>query len=206
MRSVLLRASALALLVFIPGILVAAPSDILIYCGNLPGCGPGFDEHFSSVLILLLTRVPNYVYIVGVLFIMIGGGYMIFSLGEADRVTKGKTTILWALIGILTMQYAQIFINDVLIPEVLTRNGGSDLIAAATNTLVGTIFDLLQVVMLGVAVYSGMKMVVSFGKEDEFKKARDGLIWAAIGAIVINLAGLLAHSFCVINPAICFAS
>lgn len=206
MSKSIFRLSALLALAFLPVIAHAAadPSAIWIYCGNLPGCGPGFDEHFSSVLILLLTRVPNYVYILGVLFIMVGGGYMVLAFGDTEKINKGKTTILWALVGILVMQYADVFVNAVVIPEVQTREGGADLITSVARTAIGTIFDLLQISMLIVAVYCGIRLVLSFGKEDEFKKYREGMVWAAIGAIVINLAAALAHAFCISNQSACF--
>ncbi len=193
--------AAAFVLVFIP---VSAHAELWIYCGGLPGCPSGFTERISSALLILLTRLPNYIYMLGVLFIMIGGVSMAVSAGDTEKVTKGKNTITWAVLGILVMQFAQTVVNLVIIPEVNTRNVATDLVASLTMTIINDILILLYVILLVVAVFSGMRMVVAFGQEEEFKKGRDGLLWAAIGAIVINLARSLATAFCLTNTSVCF--
>ncbi len=187
MRQLLLRSSALTALLLLPQI---ASAEILIYCGNLPGCPSGFVEYFSSVLTLLLIRLPAYIQGFGVLFIMVGGAYMLLSGGNEEYVTKGKNTITWAVIGIFVGNFAGTIVGFVQ-QEVSTRDGGADLVESVGNTLIGSIFDLLYVATVGVAIYCGMKMVLSFGKEDQFEKAINGLFYAAIGAIIINLSSVI---------------
>lgn len=202
MKKYLLPSIAGVLLAWIPHATQAA--ELFIYCGNLPGCPSGFTERFSNVFILLLTRLPNYVYILGVLFIMIGGVYMAISAGDTEKVTKGKNTIMWAIIGIFVMQFAQTVVYNVIIPEVNTRNPGADLVTSLTVTIINDILILIYIVLLIVAVISGMRMVLAFGKDEEFNKGKDGLFWAAVGAIVINLAQAIANAFCLTNPTVCF--
>lgn len=194
MSSILLRFSAF-LVACVPTIArAAAPAELWINCNGLAGCPSGWDERFTNVLTLLLARLPVYVYSLGVLFIMIGGAYMVLSTGNEERVSKGKNTIIWSVIGIFVMQSAQTLVNYVTL-ETTSRVSGSDLVTSVTNTLIGSIFDLLYVAILGVAIFSGMRMVVSFGKEEEFNKGKSGLLWAAIGAIIINLADAIATAF-----------
>lgn len=202
MKKYFVPALAAFVLAFIPHI--ADAQQLWIYCGGLPSCGPGFTEHFSSALNLLLDRFPNYVYMLGVLFIMIGGVYMVISAGDAEKVTKGKNTIIWAVIGIFVMQFADTVVNFIIIPEVNTRNGATDLVASITITLINDILILIYIGVLVVAVISGMRMVLAFGKEEEFKKGKDGLFWAAVGAIIINLAQAIANVFCLTYPGECY--
>jgi hypothetical protein len=180
----LLRLSALLTLLSIP---VAASAELWIFCGNLPGCPSRFVEYFTSALIALLILVPFYVQGFGVLFIMVGGAYILLSAGREDMVTKGKGTITWAVIGIFLANFAQTFVGF-LQSEVATRTPGSDLVESIGNTLIGDIFTLLYVATAGVAIFCGMRMVLAFGKEDQFKRAVDGLFYAALGAIIINLS------------------
>ncbi len=194
MRNAFLRISAVLAGLALPVLVAAAvPSEIWIYCGDLPGCPSGFDERFTDVLLLLLLRLPTYVYILAVLFIMIGGAYMVLSNGDSEKVTKGKNTIIWAVIGVFVMQFAEQLINFVML-EVITRDSGPDLVESVTGTLIGSILDLLYVAIIGVGIYAGMRMVLSFGKEEQFTKARDGLFWCAVGAILINLADAIAQA------------
>ncbi len=199
MKKYLIPSLAAFVLAFIPH---AAQAQLWIYCGGLPSCNPGFDEHFSSILTYLLTILPNYVYILGVLFIMIGGVYMAISAGDSEKVTKGKNTIIWSIIGIFVMQFAETVVNFIIIPEASNVPAG-DLVVSITGTLINDILILLYIVLLVVAVISGMRMVLAFGKEEEFKKGKDGLFWAAVGAIIINLAQAIANVFCLTYPAVC---
>lgn len=181
----------------------AIPSDVWVYCGNLPGCGRGFSEFFSSALLLLLVRLPDYVYWLAVLFIMIGGAYILLSIGNSERVTKGKNTIIWAVVGLFVANFSEVVIQSVIIPEVETRPlpPGTDLVTSIIMAFtggkgaVGSIFQLMYIAILGVAVGCGMWMVLSSGKEEQFTKARDGLFFAAVGAVIINLAEVLVSAF-----------
>lgn len=171
----------------------SASAKLWVICGGLPGCPGGWTEYFSNALTLLLVRLPAYIYVFGWLFIMVGGAYILLSAGNAERVTKGKNTIIWAVIGLFLAQFADVLVGYVGL-EVTTRVAGTDLIESVGNTLISTVTDLFYIALLGVAVYCGMRMAVSFGKEEEFNKARDGLFYAAIGAIIINLSQQIANA------------
>jgi hypothetical protein len=195
MKHLLLRASALLALLLLPEATFAqAPAEIWVHCGNLPGCGPGFREYASSVLQLLGTNLPAYAYAIGVLFIMIGGAYMVLSAGREDWVTKGKNTIMWAVIGIAATSFSESAVTFLRL-EVSSRVPDADFVLSVNSTLISTIFDLLSVSIFGVAVYCGMLMVLAGGKEDQFSKGRQGLFWCAVGAIAINLARAIATAF-----------
>ncbi len=186
------------LLAILPGVAHAAmPSGFWIYCGNLPGCPGNFHEYLSAALVIVANTLPKYVYAFGILFIMVGGGYMVLAAGREDWVTKGKNAITWSVIGIAVTKAAADLVNF-LVLEVNTRDTAPDLPLSVAATLIGAIFDLLYVSVLGVAIYCGMWMVLSFGKEDNFNKAREGLFWCALGAIIINLAERIAHAFTLI--------
>jgi hypothetical protein len=184
-------------------IFLAQTSTMYIYCGGLPGCPSGWTERFSGALTLLLTRLPTYVIALATLFIMIGGVNMIINAGDTEKVTRGKNTIIWAIIGIFVTEFAADFIaysttggtNGFIPQEVLTRVSSSDLVTSVIATLIQSIFILSYVVILGVAIFCGMRMVLTFGKEDEFTKAKEGLFWAAVGAVVINLASAIVNAF-----------
>ncbi len=180
-----------ALILLLVAVPVLAADPLVIYCGGLPGCtGSGiipFDEKLTNVLVLLLTLLPQYVEGFGVLFIMVGGAYILMSAGNSEYVTKGKNTITWAVIAIFIAQFAGQLVGFVR-DEAMSRVAGVDLVDSIIRTLAGSIFNLFQIALIGIALFSGMRMVLSFGKEDEFKKGQDGLFYAALGAIIINLS------------------
>ena len=201
----ILRTLPLAFVLMIVPMIASAdvPGEIWIYCGNLPGCSTSvsFQEYVTNVFQLLGSHFAVYIYAIGVLMIMVGGAQMVLSAGREDWVSKGKTTITWAIIGIATANFVTLGVGsgssllDFVGLEVQNRVPNADLILSANSTLMSTIFDLLFVSILGVALFCGMWMVVSLGKQDQFDKAKEGLFWAAIGAIAINLAQVIANAF-----------
>lgn len=170
---------------------------LFIYCGNLPGCTSGFTpfkQYFGNVLWVLGVRLDSYVYVLGALFIMIGGARILLSGGESEGITKGKNTIIWSIVGIFVATFTFDLLGFIKM-EVSTRVSGLDLVFSVINTLTGSIFTLLYIALVGVALFSGMRMVLSFGKEDQFKKGQDGLFYAALGAIIIDLAQTIVAAF-----------
>ncbi len=198
MKKILVRLSALvALLLPVSASAANGGASLYIYCGGLPGCGSGFSDTFAnSTFNVLFTRLPLYIYGLGVLFIMVGGAYMVMSAGNDERVTKGKNTIIWSIIGIFVTSFTFTLIGFVQQAANDIKNGsGPDVVMSAITTGSGSIATLLYVALSGVAIYCGMRMVLSLGKEDEFTKARTGLVYAAIGAIIITLANTIYLAF-----------
>ncbi len=202
MKRFFFLSSALLPALLLPFAALAAPpaasNPLLIYCAGLPGCTASgvipFNEVFSGLLIQLLGTLPAYVRVLGVLGIMIGGAYILLSGGNEENVTKGKNTILWAVIGIFVTQVASQLVSFVEL-EANNRAVGTDLVTSIGLTLEGSILNLLYIALLGIAIYSGIRMVISLGKEEEFKKAQNGLFYAALGSIIINLSLQIFNAF-----------
>ena len=192
-RPLLCTLACLAALV--PHAAMAQAARVWVYCGNLPGCGAGTASEFaSSVFQLLINALPQYIYVVATLFVMIGGARMVLSAGREDWVTKGKDTITWALVAVAVTIFS-VQIVSMVESVALNRVPGGDFALSAANTVASLIFDLLYLALLCVAIYSGMLMVLSAGQDDSFSKGKNGLLWAAIGAIVINLAQVIVNAF-----------
>lgn len=197
-RTRLLTSAAAILSALLPRSVAA----ITIYCGELPGCVNASVRSFmGSVMNMLIVELPLFIYFLGGLFIVIGGMYIVLSAGNSEQVTKGKNTIIWAAAGIFIMQMVANTLTNPLTnflePELfpLTTQSGPTIIPSAINVAINAIKDLLTVALLGVAIFSGARMVLSGGKEDQYNKGREGLFWAAVGAIIINLAGAIHSTF-----------
>ncbi len=182
-------------LLAIPAIADAAPFVPTVYCGNLPGCGPGIVEYVSSLMRLVLAHFDLYVYILGALFVMIGGAYIVFAGANEEYLTTGRTTVTWALVGIVIGRFASEVINFIIVPEVQTAAAGSgNLVVDIATQLAADIAGLLKISLVAVALYGGMRMVAARGKEDEFSTGRNALLYGAIGAVIIQLAEILVNA------------
>ena len=164
-----------------------------VYCGNLPGCGMS-GEFISPLLTIAFTQFNIWGYVLGGFFVIVGGVHILWSLGDTEKVNKGRQTITWALIGVFIANFAQQIVN-IIILEPQGVVGGPDLIINIIHAARSTVFDLLYISLFGIAVYSGMLMVVSRDKEDQFKKAMNALIFAAVGAIIVNIADSVMAAF-----------
>lgn len=176
-----------------PLLLHAAPSSLVIYCGNLPGCGTSTMGIFGRILTVLLARINIYGYIFGGLMIAVGGYMVLTSIGNDERMNKGKSTIIWALVGVFLTNTAQLIVQAVFL-ETQSIGGSSDIFISIAQTIMGSIFQLLYISLFGIALFSGMQMVLSRGKDEEMTKARNALAYAAVGALIVNLASYLINA------------
>ncbi len=168
---------------------VQAANYLSVYCGALPGCGQSAGGVVTNILQVVFTLLPTYLVVIGALFVMIGGAKMLLSAGSDERMTSGKNTIIWALVGIAVANVAGTAISFLSAEVTSTAYApGGDIVLKIVNVARSTIFDLMDIAILGVALLSGMRMVLAAGKEDEFTKGRSGLVYATVGAIVVNIA------------------
>lgn len=69
-----------------------------------------------------------------------------------------------------------------------TRNVG-DII----ETIVGTLLFFIGVTAVIVIIIAGIRMVTSSGNADSVAKARNSIIWAAVGIVVASAAYAIMH-------------
>jgi len=128
-----------------------------------------------------------------VLFTIIGGVQMIMSMGDDGAGGKGKMTIIYAIGGFMLALASQAIVTFV-------HSRASVLVAAPTPHLdfmaatVGAILSLMNVAFVLVVIYAAFRMVLAWGKEEEFKKGFNMILWAIIGTLVINAASAIVHA------------
>jgi len=134
-----------------------------------------------------------------VMFVIVGGFLMLISLGEEGNVQKGKMAIVYALIGLAITLLAQAivaFIGERFGTLYLSTDPILDFMTFAVGAMV-IIFNSVFVLMM---VLAGFRMVFARGNADEFCKSRNMLIWAAIGAMFVNIANALVSTVLNITP------
>lgn len=162
-------------------------------CGPLPGCG-------GPANVLVLAAIPEIARVLlnlavglALLFVMVGGARYILNFGRDSELEKAKTTIFWALAG-LVLALASHRIVTVIITEPLIPAGSNDPVFSLLQSGVRILLLLLNVTFLLVVVLGGMRMVYARGQEDEVTKGRIMVAWAVIGVLVINVAPLVVKA------------
>lgn len=89
----------------------AAPT---IECGDLPGCGWGSVSGANAPITFignLIAEVIKYIAVIAVIALMVAGIRYLISAGDEEKVSKAKTTIIWALVGVLLSVSSWYIIN-----------------------------------------------------------------------------------------------
>lgn len=195
-------ATALHLHIFVFIILVITPVATLalppqILCGNIPGCGLGPQNVIYTTGVPMIAQIfLNSAALLSLIFVMVGGARLVIGFGNDESFTKARQTIQWALggflIAILSHRIVMIVISEVYVTGITLSGGGT---AVGTNplydfmaTIVNVMSMLLNVVFLIVVLIGGFRIVMARGKEDEVSKGRMMVIYAILGAVVINVA------------------
>ena len=197
MSTFLSRIGALLLFLVLPETLNA----VNIPCAGLAGCSTSTDNYIPSLVGVLQSSLFLYIEGIGILFTLIAGGYLIISAGAEDKISKGKETLLWTIIGIFVAQsaftlsgYLHQEANDVY----ATAGTSPDVInsvlynyLASTSSSINPIIGLMDIALLGYCLYCGMKMVATRGDDAAYEDAKKGLFYAAVGAVIINLVSVI---------------
>lgn len=113
-------AALLTLAAFSPGLSLALDTKGAIQCGvngaNGADCAaqPPQTSSLDSTVKTLINLLSVIVGIVAVIMIIIAGFKYITSAGDSNKVTSAKSTLLYALIGIVIVALAQTIAHFVL--------------------------------------------------------------------------------------------
>lgn len=123
LKSLILKAFAVSLLLApaLPATVMAQDIEGSLCDGanlSFDGSGPGCDDTAGGSVDDVIANVINIfsvvVGVVSVIMIIVGGFQYITSGGDSSKVGNAKNTILYAIIGLVIVAFAQIIVNFVL--------------------------------------------------------------------------------------------
>ncbi|MGH7142137.1 MAG: pilin [Candidatus Saccharimonadales bacterium] len=93
--------------------------------GGSASCASGAStSNFNTLLAQIVNIFSAIVGVIAVIMIIVGGLRYITSGGDSSRVGAAKTTILYALVGLVVVALAQLIVHFVL-GQAQTVTGGS---------------------------------------------------------------------------------
>ncbi len=156
-------------------------------------------SNITSVILYVVDLARYFLGTVAVLVIIISGVRLVTTTKNVEDVAeKQKENIKYAAIGLVV-----IFISEVLVRQVFYGEAGEVVSSQASAQLAaerGTeqlrgVYFFAQVFIGAVSILmiiiSGVMMVASGGNEDRIKKAKDQIIWAVAGIVLIGLSELV---------------
>jgi hypothetical protein len=177
------------------GVAYAADPPFVPCTPIMPGCGLGpanvIADSFIPQLALFLIRVAGAG---SVIFMVWAGLQMLLSMGDSGKLTKARWAIVYSLLGLAMTLMAQMFVSLLLSEEIGQSMVGDVIVSGIIPSTVRIILTILNVLFACMIVVSGIRMVLSQGKMDEFTAARQAVLWCIIGAIIINISHALVQA------------
>lgn len=133
-------------------------------------------------------------------FVIYGGYLYILSSGDPNKVATGKKTLIQAFIGLAIVMLAYVILNAIRIALIGTDSfatcdlsTGSN--CANANDLVTTsiqwVIGIAGVVAVIFVVYGGISYATSSGDSNKLQKAKQTILYALIGLVIVGLAELI---------------
>jgi hypothetical protein len=84
-------------------------------CAGLPGgCAANSDNKINSTLKSVVGILSAIVGIVAVIMLIVGGFRYVTSGGDSSKVASAKNAIIYAIVGIIVVAFAQFIVQFVL--------------------------------------------------------------------------------------------
>lgn len=152
-------------------------------------------EHPEELITSTLNWFTYMAGIVAVVYVVIGGIGFLTSQGDPAKVQKSKNTLLYSLIGLAVVILAGVltnaFFGAISAAGANAELGADTDLGASIITIVNNIVAVLAVVAVAVIIIAGATYMTSRGNAEKAKKARDAIIYAAVGLLVCGVAGII---------------
>lgn len=106
--------------VFVPTVAFAAADAKASICegvglaGSGTGCTQGSGPTVETAIAAAINLISIVVGVIAVIMVIVGGLKYILSSGDSNNINSAKNTILYAIIGLVIVAFAQIIVRYVL--------------------------------------------------------------------------------------------
>lgn len=150
-----------------------------------------FDqEKTQSILQTVITYLEVGLGVIAIVVIFYGALMMIMSDGDDERTGMGKNILKYGFMGIAAVMLADVLVNKIFFtPEAIAGKGlGEKETTEFLKQGMGILEFGLQFLAIGIFIsflISGFLYMTAGDDEDQETKAKNTLIWTAIGTVVV---------------------
>lgn len=204
----------IALFLLSPVLIMAAGEDCTAGTGTSGLCNPlnsktaGPQADFFTLIRGLMSRFGNFFTLTTIVMLVFSGFIMVISQGNSEQLTVAKDSFKWSLLG-----FALAMLSYVIVVAMVKYLGFEEL--PEEGTTVGnvvnpygqgkTMFDLIirmltdflsiaGIIAVFMLVFNGVRYLTAGGNEEQTTGARQGILWALVGTIVIVSAYALTQA------------
>ena len=157
-------------------------------CVGLPDgwCNP--ENTLGDIAPVIAPILVGFAAGAAMLFTVIGGAQMLLSFGDDSKASKGKMSIIYALGGFVIAMAAQSIMAFVRQYAEPLADSADNPVVVGMGAAVRAMISLFNVTFFSVIIYAAFRLLLAHGKSDEFQKAMNIILWAVVGAIVVNVS------------------
>ena len=159
---------------------------------------PGIDS-VSSPILFAIDMMRLILGTIAVVVIIIAAVRQIFNPTE-EQATESKRLLIWGTIGLVLVMLADTFVkrmffgeNGEIFEDPATANEFADQSVAQIRGLVGFINLFIGFIAVAVIIFRGITLMAVQQEEEALTKAKNQIIWAIVGLLVIGLSELVVR-------------
>lgn len=167
---------------------------VLAAAGDVEFLNPLTAGDMPALLNNILSVLQGVVVLLAVLMIVIGGIMYMASFGNDKAMTRAKSVVAAAVIGLAIVLAARTFLQEIWnilgVGSTVTSPGGDSFLNIATRAL-NLLLSIVGVIAIIGMVVGGIMYLTSYGDDDRIKTGKKILTASLIG-LVICLASVVA--------------
>ena len=159
------------------------------------GCSEDSENSKNKLSNTIAGIVQGVIAVVGfvaVAFIVYAGIQYMTASGDPQKVQKAKNTIFYSCIGLaicaLAFGIVSYVTTSIIGADYVTDVGGGDSFLANVVSIINGVIMVLGFVCVGVVLYGGVNYMTSSGDAQKAQKARNVILYGAIGLIICVLS------------------
>jgi Type IV secretion system pilin len=152
------------------------------------------ERGILNTLIKFAKDLKNLFFAMATIFFLIITLRLILSSNTEEEIENFKKWIIWITIGIIVMQMAFAFTKILF-----DRSVGEALALSLVENLIQPLIALLETLasffFIAIAIYAFYRMVTANGEEEAISKAKNTIIYAIIGFMIVRFARAIVEAF-----------
>lgn len=163
---------------------VLSPTDIY------PNDDNGLAKYVSRIVLNFIAIGTQLAMYLAFLFILYGGFQFLTSGGSPDAAARARKTILNAMVGVVIALGASAIVGKISEITAPSATSSAESLVSAILTIVYALSATIAVIAI---VISGYKFVAGGSDPKTVQTARNTILYAVIGLVVIALAAAITN-------------
>lgn len=159
--------------------------------------------NINNAVLAIVQAIRNVVAILAIMWITYSAFQLVNPGSDRSKIDKEKTQLTLGIGGLLLMLIIEPIVRNVLYGGGAGMEAGTTVINSPEATAAGVLQisgliawlrTLVGVAVVGIIAFSGAKMVLSYGDEEQLKAQKQVFGWAAAGFILLALNSVLVNT------------